>query len=298
MPSWGVTPAAEESAMAGEPPARIAIATHYYATGPAFALEAYLQPRVRELLFIAHPLFRGGGPSYFRRYRAAVLAETRSRAAGIGALRFFADLARTRRWVRQAGRHDLFIAGDPLLAIAGLWLRRTGWVRAVTLYAIDYTPRRFSNPMMNRSYHRIDRFVSRHVDLIWNLSPAIEAARRQRDGPARTAPQLVVPLGTEYRRIARKPLSHAAPHRIAFVGHLLEKQGLQLAIAALPIVRRRARDISLLVIGDGPYRLTLERLAREAGVEDLVRFSGFVDDHAQIERELAVCALGLAPYVP
>ena len=47
-------------------PERIALATHYYATGPPFDLEEYLSPRVSLLRFIAHPLHANGGPSYWR----------------------------------------------------------------------------------------------------------------------------------------------------------------------------------------------------------------------------------------
>ncbi|TMD48579.1 MAG: glycosyltransferase family 4 protein [Chloroflexi bacterium] len=289
-----MTPAAAEPASRrAEIPRRIVLATHYYATGPALDLEVYLQPVTDDLLFIGHPLFARGGPSYVRRYEAGRLTQTLEKPPRAG--RFVADLWRTLRWVD--GRWDLFIAGDPLLAIAGLWLRRRRRVRRLVLYSIDYSPRRFSNPVLNRVYHRIDRLAAQHADVVWNVSAAIGAARRARDGRAAAAPQVVVPLGTYFDRIPRSSSAPSVP-RLAFLGHLLEKQGLQLVIEALPSIRRRLPAVTLLVLGDGPYRGALERQSANLGVAKAVEFAGFIDDHREVERRLAGCTLGLAPYVP
>ena len=47
-------------------------------------------------------------------------------------------------------------------------------------------------------------------------------------------------------------------------------------IRALPTVRRRVPGAALLIVGGGPYRAKLERLAREQGVESDVVFTGSV----------------------
>jgi glycosyltransferase involved in cell wall biosynthesis len=286
--------AAEPASRRADIPRRIVLATHYYATGPALDLEAYLQPLTDELRFIAHPLFARGGPSYVRRYQAGRLTQTIEKPPPRHPGRFVVEVWRTLRWVD--GTWDIFIAGDPLLAIAGLWLRRRRRVRRLVLYSIDYSPRRFANPVLNRVYHRIDRLAAEHADVVWNVSPAIETARRARDGRA-AAPQVVVPLGTYFDRIPRSKAAPPTP-RLAFLGHLLEKQGLQLVIEALPAIRRRLPAVTLLVLGDGPYRAALERQSTELGIGEAVEFAGFIDDHHEVERRLAGCTLGLAPYVP
>jgi len=276
----------------------VVVATHYYATGPAFDLEEFLVPRTRRLLFIAHPLYAGGGPSYARRYEEGRLAQMLEAPAGLRGVRFARDLALTVRWVRRAGAYDLMIAGDNLLAMAGLWLRRTGRIRRLVLYSIDYVPRRFANPVLNRAYRAVDRLATRRANLVWNVSAAIEAGRRDRDGPRPTAAQLVVPVGSNVERIRRLPPAAASPDRLAFVGNVLEKQGLQAVIAALPAVRRAVPAVSLLILGDGPFLPELKRLADAAGVSQQIEFGGYIADHREIERRLVGCALGLAPYVP
>jgi glycosyltransferase involved in cell wall biosynthesis len=278
---------------------RVAIATHYYATGPAFELEEYLRPRTRQLLFVAHPLFPGGLQSYFRVYRDGELTAEGRRPGPRGPTRYLSELTRTARWASAVETpFDLYVGGDNLLALPGLYLRGRGRVGKVVLYSIDFSPQRFRNPVMNKIYHGVDAFVSRRVDAIWNVSEAIGRARDKRDGRGSAARQIVVPVGAHVARIARKPLAQASRTQIAFMGVLLEKQGLQLAIEALPGVRAKVPTARLLVLGDGPYASELKRLARTHGVQDSVEFAGFIESHEEIEDRLADSALAVAPYVP
>jgi glycogen(starch) synthase len=178
-----------------------------------------------------------------------------------------------------------------MLAATGLVLRALGRVDRVVLWTIDYSPQRFSSRFLNAMYHRIDRLCVRRCDDVWVLSPAMAAARAQR-GIARR--QRVVPMGS--RRIARTGATAGA--EIVFVGHLLAKQGVQIVLRALPIVRRSVSDARFTIVGDGPYRSELERLVRELNIVDAVEFTGFLDDHADVERVLAQAAVGVATYDP
>ncbi|MDG4832234.1 glycosyltransferase family 4 protein [Solwaraspora sp. WMMD1047] len=63
---------------------------------------------------------------------------------------------------------------------------------------------------------------------------------------------------------------------IVCVSRLVPRKGQDLLIRALPAVRRRVPGAALLVVGGGPYRDRLERLARAAGVTADVVFTGSV----------------------
>jgi phosphatidylinositol alpha-1,6-mannosyltransferase len=58
-------------------------------------------------------------------------------------------------------------------------------------------------------------------------------------------------------------------------------KGHDVMIEALPSIRARIPDVQWVVIGDGPLRPSLERLAADRGVADSVRFLGSVDDRAR-----------------
>ncbi|MEV4759158.1 glycosyltransferase family 4 protein [Micromonospora sp. NPDC049559] len=61
---------------------------------------------------------------------------------------------------------------------------------------------------------------------------------------------------------------------VVCVSRLVPRKGQDALIRALPELRRRVPDAALLVVGTGPYRATLEKLARRVGVERDVVFTG------------------------
>jgi phosphatidylinositol alpha-1,6-mannosyltransferase len=63
---------------------------------------------------------------------------------------------------------------------------------------------------------------------------------------------------------------------IVCVSRLVSRKGQDTLIRALPLVRRRVPDAALLLVSGGPYRSTLEGLARETGVAPHVVFTGTV----------------------
>ncbi|HET6213916.1 MAG TPA: glycosyltransferase family 4 protein [Micromonosporaceae bacterium] len=63
---------------------------------------------------------------------------------------------------------------------------------------------------------------------------------------------------------------------IVCVSRLVPRKGQDVLVRALPRIRRRVPDAAVLVVGGGPYRSTVERLAREAGVAADVVFTGSV----------------------
>jgi glycosyltransferase involved in cell wall biosynthesis len=65
---------------------------------------------------------------------------------------------------------------------------------------------------------------------------------------------------------------------IGAVGRLREEKGMRFLIEAAPAVLKRVPSALLLIVGDGPLRAELERLSRELGVADRVRFIGFRKD--------------------
>ena len=62
---------------------------------------------------------------------------------------------------------------------------------------------------------------------------------------------------------------------ILSVGHLIDRKGHDLAIKALA----RLPGMDLHIVGEGPERARLERLAAQFGVTDHVHFAGQVDQH-------------------
>jgi glycosyltransferase involved in cell wall biosynthesis len=79
---------------------------------------------------------------------------------------------------------------------------------------------------------------------------------------------------------AREPVAHAwlrpgAPPVVLGVGKLKAQKGFDVLLRAFAHVRA-ARPARLVILGEGPQRRALERLARELGIADDVALPGFV----------------------
>lgn len=282
---------------------KILIITHSFATGPAQELSKYLRPRVKTLAFIDHPFsFSPVVSSSLTLYHDGKLAG-RLAAPGIKApqlLLYMKDVLGTIYFTLKTGvRFDLCVAVDNLNAFTAIFLCRLGRVRKVVFFTVDYTPRRFHSRLLNGLYHWLDGFCCRHCNSVWNSSPVM-AEEREKKGVMRTksAPQIVVPDGTDFDTIPRVPLGEINRFDIVFLGHLRESKGLGLIIEAFPEIRAQVPQARLVIVGTGPLEEKLKNEVRERNMKDYVDFKGFIESHEEVVQILARCALGIAPYVP
>lgn len=278
----------------------IAIVTHVFADGPSQALEQFLKPKANMLVFIGHPFsYAPQTNSFYRKYVGGVLLQERT-APSLrlpDPILYVKDVIYTFLWlIFSKGRFDLYVGVDNLNAFVGLILKKFGKVRRVVFYTIDYVPKRFDNKILNAIYHWVDRFCVYRADQTWNLSPRMTDGRQKRGIDLDKTRQVVIPMGAYYKRTRRIPLEQANTNEIAFVGHLLEKQGVQLVLQALVYVKERIPNVKLVIIGTGPYESVLKNLAKDLGLENNVEFVGFVANHEGIEERLAKCAMAVAPY--
>lgn len=86
--------------------------------------------------------------------------------------------------------------------------------------------------------------------------------------------------------------------RIVFIGHLVARMGVAIALDALELLVARDAGVHLDIAGHGPLERELRERVAATGLGEHVTFHGFIDDHGVLERLLAASSLGLAPYVP
>jgi len=87
-------------------------------------------------------------------------------------------------------------------------------------------------------------------------------------------------------------VSRPATGRIAVVGRLEWEKGVDRAIQALHLLRRRMGHATLRIVGEGSQRGNLEALAKELGLSEAVEFTGHTGD---VRRLLNECDLLVMP---
>ncbi|MGN9808760.1 glycosyltransferase family 4 protein [Micromonospora sp. BQ11] len=150
-----------------------------------------------------------------------------------------------RRVVAQTHGHEVGWAALPGARRA---LRRIGRGVDVTTYLGEYTRVR-----LERALHGVTE--------LHRLAPGVDTETYH---PSVDGEPVRVRLG-----LADRPV-------VVCVSRLVPRKGQDMLIRAMPEIRRRVPDAALLIVGGGPYRAALGKLARQAGVERDVVFTGSV----------------------
>lgn len=284
---------------------KIIIATHEYATGFAQHMEAYLRNKKNKNLFYIHhplhPYFPDSNGSGYRIYKEGLLEKEISHLNTYLFLNllFLKNFLQDIWWVvKQKKGWNLYIGSNNLNAFAGLLLKKIGLVKKCVFYTVDFVPKRFKNPFINRLYLWIDMFCVKFCDETWILSPRMKEGRRQYFNLDKKfdRKQIYVPEGVWLNRIKRESFKRISKHTIVFLGVLLERMGIQLILQAMPFAIQVIPNLRFIIIGKGKYRSQLEQLAKKLHIENHIEFKGYVEDYKEVEKIIAKCAIGMSTY--
>ena len=77
---------------------------------------------------------------------------------------------------------------------------------------------------------------------------------------------------------------------------MVERKGFRYLIEALPYILKKCPNVVLALGGDGPERKRLETLARKLGIEEKVKFLGFIPDE-DFPKFLKACDVFILPSI-
>jgi len=168
-------------------------------------------------------------------------------------------------------------AHDYKTDLLGLLLRRWHKMKLVTtLHGYTWDTWR------TQLYYRIDSSILRHYDHVIAVSPQLADHARRCGVPADKLSYIPngIRLEEAHSQTTREVVRDAwgLPQEAEVIGvvarHSVEK-GVDRAIRVFSQLSTDRENLRLMLIGDGPERATLERLAAELGVADRVVFCGW-----------------------
>lgn len=187
-----------------------------------------------------------------------------------------ATLREVRRGVDAIHAHWLVPAG----LVAAVVARATGVPFVLTVHGAD------AHTLTGPVLERLKRWVVRQATAVVPVSHEIA----DRLGLPRAS---AVPIGVDFEQVAADVGRRAPrPGRFLFVGRLAAKKGVDVLLRAAAAVP----GATVRVVGDGPDRPRLERLARSLGVDDRVVFLGRLGRDG-VMAELAEAAALVVPSV-
>jgi glycosyltransferase involved in cell wall biosynthesis len=278
--------------------ASFAIVANGFADGPAQALRDYLRARGADVLAVSHPLTPEDGTRHVvERWAGDDLVSRRTVRLP---LRPPASYAFDPLVPLRLPRVDVWFGFNPLACVRGIAARRLGRARSVVLWSVDFVPDRFGpGTARTRLYDALDGLCCTRADARVELTHAALEARNRRHGlHGRTTHAHVVPMGAWLDRVPKVGPDGYRSRRIVLLAHLVRRQGADVLLEALALLRGREAGITADVIGTGPLESELRVRASELGLDDIVEFHGFLPDHRDVERWLASASVGVAPYRP
>ena len=270
-----------------------------YASGPAQALVDFLRMSDLDIIeFLQHPLVAEGPGEHIQtvfRKNEAPKVKVRRRPNKPPVTYGFDFL--TPLYIR---RSDVWVSFNALATFQGLILRKLGRTKFVIHWSVDFVPRRFSNSFVNWLYETLDKRCCEVADLRVELSNAALQNRNQHYGLSNKsfAQTLVIPMGFWNDKVPVCSEQAWQERRIVFLGHLVDRMGLDVLLLACKILRSRNIPFQLDIIGGGPLSDWLQAQIEIDSLEDCVSLKGFVADHAHLASLLATASMGVAPYAP
>lgn len=170
----------------------------------------------------------------------------------------------------------LFGASMPVALIAGSVARRTGRPIIACTHGVEPGVAQIPGARLLMTH------IARHATLITVVSAWAEEHLRAAIGPAPRIEHL--PSGIDTARFHPGVSADAVRRRhrlgqdpvVVCVARLVARKGQDQLIRALPLIAAVRPDVKLLIVGDGPDRRRLERLAEQTQVSSRVVFAGMV----------------------
>jgi glycosyltransferase involved in cell wall biosynthesis len=160
------------------------------------------------------------------------------------------------------------------------------WATPPSTMGFVYAAYRYGRALCLR--HGIDLITSQSPFsdglVAWLLKSRCDAVRVVSETAARwlreglRVPQdrlFVIPVATVLVSLPSAPQKHASGANIVFVGRLVPQKGVSTLLRGFERVQQSA-EATLVIVGDGPNRQSLQKLASKLGLEDRVRFVGWV----------------------
>lgn len=133
-------------------------------------------------------------------------------------------------------------------------------------------------PLKNAFFKHIQKKVVKDADIVTVNSKTAKKELLSRFPFAKNKIK-IIPMGIDInlfrpKNVKNKFIKYKKNKITLFVGRLNEQKGIEYLIKAMPNLISKIRTAKLLIIGEGHYRLHLEKTARDLGINNYVEFLG------------------------
>ena len=186
--------------------------------------------------------------------------------------------ARMRRLIAEEGIDTVWFGAAAPLALLAPRARQAGAARVLASthgHEVGWSMIPVARSVLRR--------IGDHTDVVTYVSRYTRSRFASAFGPASSLEYL--PPGVDTERFRPDPAGRAELRQryrlgerptVVCLSRLVPRKGQDMLIRALPSIRRRVDGAALVIVGGGPYREALRKLAEDRGVAAHVTFTGGV----------------------
>jgi glycosyltransferase involved in cell wall biosynthesis len=167
-------------------------------------------------------------------------------------------------------------------------------------YAIDFSKNIFRSNFLNFLYDRLTLYSLSKSTFNWSVSKKLIYSRKKyyniNKNKFFVKKDIIVPIGV-WEKTFKKKIFKRNNQQLVFVGNLLKKQGLELLINAISVVRKKVKKIKLVIVGDGPEKEKLELLVENLDLKSNVKFTGWIFKPKDMYKIMNKSSMGCATYL-
>jgi len=193
---------------------------------------------------------------------------------------------------------DLFIGMDNLLVLVGLILKKFGIVKQVYYVVIDYTPRRYSNNLLNKIYYSLDKIALYKSDLVLGLnSIMVEQRIKDHNLDKSKIKYKVASFGNHSSKRIKSDYKNNK-NNLVYFGGIMKSKGCELFVPIMQSLQAKGFDkIKFHIIGGGDIDWLQEQV-KQANLGDFIKIYGRIEKTKDIDKILLSSGIAIAPYYP
>jgi len=205
------------------------------------------------------------------------------------------------RWVKKGKRQTppICICGGPQCGLEAFILEKRYRLFDFLVYEDpDFFAAFHEKTEARRQVERLEAYAVKQADLVVSVSNIL-AKIRTRQGAKRvmTVQNGVDPSFFEKAvRTRSMQKKNSIRDTLVFAGSWNKSWGVDMALRALPIVKKSLK-VKLLLVGGGSEEAMLKKLAKEMNIRENVKFIGRVE-REMLPYYLGLADIGIAPYRP
>lgn len=171
------------------------------------------------------------------------------------------------------------------------WLTGRKGPKASLLYQMEMTILRAISSFLE-SLHKIT--LEEAEILVFESVKALELYKNTYPDILKGKRLKVILRAVEIVPFSYTPLVKKNCLKILTVGYLLKRKGIQFLIKAMPNIIREIKNVKLEIVGDGPLKKELMKLAKNMFLEEYITFRGYIP-RSELQKIYADCDVYVQP---